>query len=41
MFSTPNTIKSDLYINEDENAMVVGPVTLDGIITLKGTLTIV
>ncbi|MEK9694122.1 MAG: hypothetical protein VW270_00080 [Candidatus Poseidoniales archaeon] len=41
MFSTPNKINSDLYINEDENAMVVGPVTLDGVITLKGTLTIV
>ena len=41
MFSTPNKINSDLYINEDENAMVVGPITLDGVITLKGTLTIV
>ena len=41
MFSTPNKIRSDMHISEDENAMMVGPVTLDGIITLKGTLTIV
>jgi len=30
-----------MHISEDENAMMVGPITLDGIITLKGTLTIV
>lgn len=41
MFSTPDEINSDIVIPEGENAMLVGPVTLNGVITLNGTLTVV
>lgn len=41
MFSTPDEINSDIVIPAGENAMLVGPVTLNGVITLNGTLTVV
>jgi len=41
MFSTPDTINSDMVIKEGENAMIVGPIKLNSVIHVQGTLTIV
>ena len=41
MFSSPNTINNDLNIPSDENAMMIGPLTINSTITIIGTLTIV
>ena len=41
MFASPDQINNDITIPSGENAMLVGPVTLNGVITLNGTLTVV
>jgi len=41
MFSTPNIINNDINIPYDENAMMIGPLTINSTITIAGTLTII
>tara|TARA_B100000949_G_scaffold74464_1_gene66420 strand:- start:2548 stop:3195 length:648 start_codon:yes stop_codon:yes gene_type:complete len=41
MFSTPNIINNNINIPSDENAMMIGPLTINSTITINGTLTIV
>lgn len=41
LFSTPDTINEDLYIPAGENGMMVGPVTINSVITVDGTFTVV
>lgn len=40
-WTNPNTLYADVTIDADENAMMVGPLTVESIITVNGTLTIV
>jgi len=41
LYFNPNTIDSDVLIDSDRNAMMVGPVTINSTITINGTFTVV
>ena len=41
VFATKDTVSNDLTIPSGENALLIGPVTLNSDITINGTLTIV
>ena len=40
-YQNSNTLSEDFTIAANDNAMLVGPVTLDGEVTINGTLTII
>lgn len=41
MFATPSKVTQNILVPEGENAMLVGPIDLEGVIEVNGTLTIV
>ena len=40
-YQNPNTLTEDFTIATNDNAMLVGPVTMSGDVTINGTLTVV
>lgn len=40
-WANPSTLYADVTIDADENAMMVGPLTVESIITVNGTLTVI
>lgn len=40
-YQNPNTLTEDFTIATNDNAMLVGPVTMSGTVTVNGTLTVV
>lgn len=40
-FANPGTLNNDVIIDADENALMVGPLTINSVVTVNGNLTVV
>ena len=40
-FANPTTLLGDMTVDTGENALIVGPVTINSVVTVNGNLTII